>query len=281
MAYLTLGATSFPSSIDSWTSQVALTSLIRALHVNGLAAGILAIEGVLGTAKTLGSVLFAGTSGNYTQDNANFFWDNTNKRLGIGNTAPSVALDITGAGKTSGAFTVGNALTVSAGSLVVSAAGSHAIGGAVDTDVQLFFRGTMTGVNNIYGIYLNSTFNVPVNGVGMGFRATGLTLNKAGSGTHADFTTMQLDAPTIGAGAAALTNATTLKITGAPTVGTNKYDLWCASTTAGAHRFDGGTTGAQTATFTATNKPGSGTTSPDTWLPVTIDGTLHYIPAFL
>lgn len=41
------------------------------------------------------------------------------------------------------------------------------------------------------------------------------------------------------------------------------------------------TTGAQTATFTATNKPGSGTTSPDKWIPINLDGTLHYVPAFL
>jgi hypothetical protein len=33
---------------------------------------------------TAGSVVFAGSGGTYTQDNTNFFWDNTNKRLGIG-----------------------------------------------------------------------------------------------------------------------------------------------------------------------------------------------------
>ena len=44
---------------------------------------------------TLGSVLFsADTSGFVSQDNANFFWDNTNKRLGIGTAAPSAKLDI-------------------------------------------------------------------------------------------------------------------------------------------------------------------------------------------
>lgn len=41
------------------------------------------------------------------------------------------------------------------------------------------------------------------------------------------------------------------------------------------------TTGAQTATFTATNKPGTGTTGPDKWIPINLDGTTHYIPAFL
>lgn len=41
------------------------------------------------------------------------------------------------------------------------------------------------------------------------------------------------------------------------------------------------TTGAQTATFTATNKPGSGTTAPDKWIPINLDGTVHYVPAWL
>jgi hypothetical protein len=41
------------------------------------------------------------------------------------------------------------------------------------------------------------------------------------------------------------------------------------------------TTGAQTATFSATNKPGAATqTSPTKWLPVTLDGTTYYIPAY-
>ena len=45
-------------------------------------------------APTLGSILFATTSGALSQDNANFFWDNTNKRLGLGDTTPDSALDI-------------------------------------------------------------------------------------------------------------------------------------------------------------------------------------------
>jgi hypothetical protein len=36
--------------------------------------------------------------------------------------------------------------------------------------------------------------------------------------------------------------------------------------------------GAQTATFVATNKPGSGTTAPSKWLPITCDGSTFYLP---
>jgi hypothetical protein len=39
--------------------------------------------------------------------------------------------------------------------------------------------------------------------------------------------------------------------------------------------------GTQTATFAATNKPGSGTTAPSKWLPLTCDGATYYIPLWL
>ncbi len=37
---------------------------------------------------TAGSVLFSGVNGLFSQDNSNFFWDNTNKKLGIGTASP-------------------------------------------------------------------------------------------------------------------------------------------------------------------------------------------------
>lgn len=46
------------------------------------------------TAFTTGSIVFSGASGTYLQDNANFFWDSTNHRLGIGTTSPSFGFDI-------------------------------------------------------------------------------------------------------------------------------------------------------------------------------------------
>src|ERR1017187_3649168 len=48
------------------------------------------------SALTLGSVPFASTSGLIAQDNANLFWDATNARLGIGNTAPFNLFDVAG-----------------------------------------------------------------------------------------------------------------------------------------------------------------------------------------
>ena len=46
------------------------------------------------TAFTQGSALFAGSSGTYAQDNAYYFYDATNHRLGLGNAAPVYPLDV-------------------------------------------------------------------------------------------------------------------------------------------------------------------------------------------
>jgi hypothetical protein len=50
------------------------------------------------TALTTGSVGFIGASGALLQDNANFFWDDSNNRLGIGTNAPTTAIDVFGSG---------------------------------------------------------------------------------------------------------------------------------------------------------------------------------------
>ena len=48
------------------------------------------------TAFTAGSVLFAGVSGVYSQDNTNFFWDDANNRLGVLTASPAGSLDVAG-----------------------------------------------------------------------------------------------------------------------------------------------------------------------------------------
>ena len=52
--------------------------------------------GGTGTATTFtaGSVVFAGSSGVYTQNNSKFFWDNTNMRLGLNTATPQTTLTI-------------------------------------------------------------------------------------------------------------------------------------------------------------------------------------------
>lgn len=58
------------------------------------------VNGGTGTATvfTEGSIVFAGASGVYSQDNANFYWDDTNNRLGIGTNAPSASVHIINTG---------------------------------------------------------------------------------------------------------------------------------------------------------------------------------------
>lgn len=48
------------------------------------------------TAFTAGSLVFAGASGTYTQNNTRVFWDNTNFRLGINTNTPAVTVAING-----------------------------------------------------------------------------------------------------------------------------------------------------------------------------------------
>jgi hypothetical protein len=45
------------------------------------------------TALTQGSVVFAGAAGVFSQDNANFFWDDTNNQLGIGTATPTYKIE--------------------------------------------------------------------------------------------------------------------------------------------------------------------------------------------
>jgi hypothetical protein len=78
------------------------------------------------TGFTPGSVLFATTSGNIIEDNANFFWDDTNNRLGIGTSSPSARLELVGTSSavlnllslhnTAGTGGVGTGITFRAGS---------------------------------------------------------------------------------------------------------------------------------------------------------------------
>ena len=70
VANLTAGRTVSAASLSLTTTPLAVTS------------------GGTGTATafTAGSVVFAGASGVYSQDNTNFFWDDTNNRLGVGTT---------------------------------------------------------------------------------------------------------------------------------------------------------------------------------------------------
>ena len=82
-ALLSTGASSNPSF-----GQLSLTA--------GVTGTLPVANGGTGTATALtaGSVVFAGASGTYSQNNTKFFWDNTNNRLGINTGSPQTQLTI-------------------------------------------------------------------------------------------------------------------------------------------------------------------------------------------
>lgn len=99
----TLTGTQATTLLDTFTSSLkglapasggGTTNFLRADGTWAAAGGIAIGQSI--TSATAGSVLFAGASGVLQQDNANFFWDDTNNRLGIGTTIPSHKLTVTG-----------------------------------------------------------------------------------------------------------------------------------------------------------------------------------------
>lgn len=83
---------------DATVSHVGYDTVANTFYANNvnfsgtvtLASALPVGQGGTGTstAFTAGSVVYAGASGVYSQDNSNFFWDATNHRLGLGTTSP-------------------------------------------------------------------------------------------------------------------------------------------------------------------------------------------------
>jgi len=133
----------------SATGTADSTTYLRGDGTWSTISGGMAIGGSI-TSATAGSVLFAGTSGVLQQDNANFFWDDTNNRLGIGTATPSAILHSVGSVTASSAIARGNYLQPT----LVAAANNDVL---VGLDVSpTFTNGAFTGVSNI-GIRVNGT----------------------------------------------------------------------------------------------------------------------------
>jgi len=158
-------------SIDSTSYQPTLVSGTNIKTVNGtslLGSGDITIGGgglTVGTTAiasgTVGRILFQGT-GNVLQQDSTLFWDNANKRLGVGATpASTVRLDVRaqGALSTDIAFRVRN----SADTLnIISANGAGDVfvglgAGRVNTGSNNTFVGISAGTANTSGIQ-NSFF---------------------------------------------------------------------------------------------------------------------------
>ncbi len=120
---------------------------------NGYISGNLTVSGsIFGDVNpglTAGSVVFVGNSGELTEDNANFFWDASSYRLGIGTSSPSATLDIFGSSNelrlSYDASTYVSLMSSSTGKLSISSSSSTQssikIGDGTSKDAVVFFDG--------------------------------------------------------------------------------------------------------------------------------------------
>lgn len=120
-------------------------------------------------------------------------------------------------------------LTVT-GDLIVSGTGPHVIGGTVSGRIQLYQTGAFTSdgsSNHVIGYFTNSTLTA-VSGdtsfqSGMSLSAQFVTQNNSETITNID--QLKVNPQTITAGTDTVTTSSTVRITGAPSVGTNKWSL--------------------------------------------------------
>jgi hypothetical protein len=86
------GGTSVTTFSGGTTGLTPSTATSGAVTLGGTLA--VANGGTNASTFTAGSVVFAGASGTYTQDNSNLFYDNTNDRLGIITASPNYKLHV-------------------------------------------------------------------------------------------------------------------------------------------------------------------------------------------
>ena len=93
VAFAAPGTTGYPLLSTGASSNPAFGQLSLTAGVTGT---LPVANGGTGTATafTTGSVVFAGASGVYSQNNTKLFWDNTNNRLGVNTGAPNAQLTI-------------------------------------------------------------------------------------------------------------------------------------------------------------------------------------------
>ena len=102
------------------------------------------------TTFTTGSIVFAGASGVYTEDNSNLFWDDTNNRLGIGTTSPLGRIHLSGETQTNCDYYFVGYGSVAPGFIMRRANGTLA-------------SPTATAANDIVGIYGGQGYQTTTN----------------------------------------------------------------------------------------------------------------------
>lgn len=170
------------------------------------------------TVFTQGSIPFIGASGVYSQNNANFFWDNTNLRLGIGTAAPVNSIQINGA---SPAFIITNTtnnsginFTANLGAYAIIQGNNAANSGVVPVELQHY--GGNVGIfnpapselldvgGNVRFNHLRGSTGTPSIAVGAGAGA-GATTSVVGTDAAGTITVTTAGTPTASAILATLT----------------------------------------------------------------------------
>ena len=198
--------------------------------------------------------------------NNSLWWDDTNKRLGVGTNAPLSTLNVlstTEQLRLSYNATDFMNLTVSAGGAVTlnTSGGTFTIAsplvtniiqtnsvntnsnlwvqapGATSTTIAQYFLGSATTTFLRIGMR-GSVAAAPTTGAAYGSFVIGTeVVNIAATGTHPIFAQLALKALSITTGAGALTNAAILYLENSTTQAVNNYSIWSASTMAS--RLDG------------------------------------------
>lgn len=234
----------------------ASTALLNAASITVGWTGTLAVSrgGTgTGTAFTAGSVVFAGASGVYSQDNVNLFWDDSNNRLGVGTNAPTVQLHVSSGNP---AVLIENTAASSNATLQFkypSRTWSMAVRGA-DRAGALTIRDSTATTDRVL---VDTSGNLLVISAGLGYgtgsggavtqatsRTTGVTLNKTNGAitlvSAAGTTTWQTFTVTNSTVAATDTIIVNQKS------GTDKYTIMVTNVAAGSFEITFATTGGTT-----------------------------------
>ncbi|MGB0757303.1 MAG: beta strand repeat-containing protein, partial [Patescibacteria group bacterium] len=118
--FTNLSATDATSTSLAVTGQASTTQLT--VSQNATIGGNLTVNGLINPGFTQGSVVFQGATG-LTQDNTNFFWDDTNDKLGIGSSTPFATLSVQSAAATTKTLLLQGATSQTADILTLQNAG--------------------------------------------------------------------------------------------------------------------------------------------------------------
>lgn len=183
------------------------------------------LKDVSGTVTVLGRAIYS--NGNFAWGEVGttaFYVDSTNKRIGVGNAAPTVALDVTGAGKISSTLDVTGNVTVNTNALFVNAS-SKFVGIGKTPTVALDVVGaaaisTTLAVTSNVTVDTNSLFVDATNHrVGVKTLTPSVELDVVGAGKISgnltvDTTTLFVDATNNRVGVGTITPSVTLDVVG-------------------------------------------------------------------